>query len=136
MVQYTTTVNATLEKVWHHLILKIENPENFVPGISDVFILEKNDEFVIRKMTITTPDNTSTLTEKITLTPNKVRFLILEHPKFEGYVDNDIKHISENETEITFSMNWMEKITKSEFNNFELVKSAVIKTKTFIEQNL
>lgn len=136
MVQYTTTVNATLEKVWHHLILKIENPENFVPGISDVFILEKNDEFVIRKMTITTPDNTTTLTEKITLTPNKVRFLILEHPKFEGYVDNDIKYISENETEITFSMNWMEKITKSEFNNFELVKSAVIKTKTFIEQNL
>ena len=136
MVKYTTTVNATLEKVWHHLILKIENPENFVPGISDVFILEKNDEFVIRKMTITTPDNTSTLTEKITLTPNKVRFLILEHPKFEGYVDNDIKYISENETEITFSMNWMEKITKSEFNNFELVKSAVIKTKTFIEQNL
>lgn len=136
MVQYTTTVNATLEKVWYHLILKIENPENFVPGISDVFILEKNDEFVIRKMTITTPDNTSTLTEKITLTPNKVRFLILEHPKFEGYVDNDIKYISENETEITFSMNWMEKITKSEFNNFELVKSAVIKTKTFIEQNL
>jgi ribosome-associated toxin RatA of RatAB toxin-antitoxin module len=136
MVKYTTTVNATLEKVWHHLILKIESPENFVPGISDVFILEKNDEFVIRKMTITTPDNTSTLTEKITLTPNKVRFLILEHPKFEGYVDNDIKYISENETEITFSMNWMEKITKSEFNNFELVKSAVIKTKTFIEQNL
>lgn len=101
-----------------------------------MFILEKNDEFVIRKMTITNPDNTSTLTEKITLTPNKVRFLILEHPKFEGYVDNDIKYISENETEITFSMNWMEKITKSEFNNFELVKSAVIKTKTFIEQNL
>jgi ribosome-associated toxin RatA of RatAB toxin-antitoxin module len=136
MVHYTTIVKAPLEKVWHHLIFKIENPENFVPGISDVFVLEKNDDFVIRKMTITTPDNTTSLTEKITFIPYRVKFLLLEHPKFEGYVDNDIKFISENETEITFSMNWVEKITKSEFDNFELVKNAVIKTKTYIEENL
>lgn len=136
MVQYTTTVNATLEKVWHNLILKIENPENFVPGVSDVCILEKNDEFVIRKMTITTPDNTTTLTEKITFIPYKVRFLLLEHPKFEGYVDNDIKSISENETEITFTINWKDKTTQTEINNFELVKNAVEKTKTYIEENL
>ncbi|WP_353147135.1 AtaL-like protein [Flavobacterium sp.] len=136
MVQYTTTVKATLEKVWQHLILKIENPENFVPGISDVFILEKNDDFVIRKMTVTTPDNTTTLTEKITFIPYKVRFLLVEHPKFEGYVDNDIKPILENETEITFTINWKDKTTQTEINNFELVKNAVEKTKSYIEENL
>lgn len=136
MVHYTTTVKAPLEKVWHHLIFKIENPENFVPGVSDVSVLEKNDEFVIRKMTITTPENTTTLTEKITFIPYRVRYLLLEHPNFEGYVDNDIKFNSENETEIIFSMNWVEKITKSEFDNFELVKNAVIKTKKYIEENL
>ena len=136
MVQYTTTVKATLEKVWQHLILKIENPENFVPGISDVFILEKNDDFVIRKMTVTTPDNTTTLTEKITFIPYKVRFLLVEHPKFEGYVDNDIKPISEDETEITFTINWKDKTTQTEINNFELVKNAVEKTKSYIEENL
>ncbi len=136
MVQYTTTVKATLEKVWRHLILKIENPENFVPGISDVFILEKNDDFVIRKMTVTTPDNTTTLTEKITFIPYKVRFLLVEHPKFEGYVDNDIKPILENETEITFTINWKDKTTQTEINNFELVKNAVEKTKSYIEENL
>lgn len=136
MAQFTTIVKAPLENVWRHLIFKIENPENFVPGISDVFILEKNDNFVLRKMTITTPDSTTTLSEKITFIPYKVRFLLIEHPKFEGCVDNDIKFVSENETEITFTMNWFDKITKSEFDNFELVKNAVIKTKAYIEENL
>ena len=135
MVQYTTIVNASLEKVWQHLILKIEKPENFVPGVSDVIILEKNEDFVTRKMTITVEGNATTLVEKITFIPYKVRFLLLEHPKFEGYVDNDIKPISENETEMTFSINWKDKTTQLEFDNQEMLKNAVLKTKTFIENN-
>ncbi len=135
MIQFTTIVNASLEKVWEHLILKIEKPENFVPGVSDVIILEKKGDFVTRKMTITTAENATTLVEKITFVPYKVRFLIVEHPKFEGYVDNDIKPISENETEMTFTINWKDKITQSEFDTQEMVKNAVLKTKTFIENN-
>lgn len=135
MVHYTTTVNASLENVWQHLILKIEKPENFVPGVSDVFILEKNEDFVNRKMTITAEGNATTLVEKITFIPYKVRFLLLEHPKFEGYVDNDIKPISENETEMTFTINWKDKTSQSEFDNSEMIKNAVLKTKIFIENN-
>jgi ribosome-associated toxin RatA of RatAB toxin-antitoxin module len=135
MIQFTTTVNASLEKVWQHLILKIEKPENFVPGVSDVIILEKKEDFVTRKMTITTAENATTLVEKITFVPYKVRFLLLEHPKFEGYVDNDMKPISENETEMTFTINWKDKTTQSEFDIQEMVKNAVLKTKTFIENN-
>lgn len=135
MVQFSTTVNASLEKVWEHLILKIEKPENFVPGVSNVIILEKNEDFVNRKMTITTPENATNLVEKITFVPYKVRFLLMEHPKFEGYVDNDIKPISENETEMMFTINWKDKTTQSEFDNQEMVKNAVLKTKTFIENN-
>ena len=135
MVQYSTTVNVSLEKVWQHLILKIEKPENFVPGVSDVIILDKNEDFVTRKMTITVEGNATTLVEKITFIPYKVRFLLLEHPKFEGYVDNDIKPISENETEMSFTINWKDKTTQSEFDNQEMLKNAVLKTKTFIENN-
>jgi ribosome-associated toxin RatA of RatAB toxin-antitoxin module len=135
MVQYSTIVNATLEKVWQHLIYKIEKPENFVPGVSNVIILEKNNTFVIRQMTITSEGNPTTLVEKITFTPYKVRFLLIEHPKFEGYVDNDIEAISDNETKMTFSINWNDKTTKSEINNPEMVKNAVLKTKSFIENN-
>lgn len=136
MAQYSTTVNASLEKVWQHLILKIEMPENFVPGVSDVIILEKNKDFVTRKMTITTEENTTTLVEKITFVPHKVRFLLIEHPKFDGYVDNDIKPISDNETEMTFTINWKDKTAQSAFDNQEMVKNAVLKTKTFIENNI
>lgn len=135
MVQYTTIVNASLDKVWQHLILKIEKPENFVPGVSDVIILEKNEDFVTRKMTITVEGNATTLVEKITFIPYKVRFLLLEHPKFEGYVDNDIKAISDNETEMTFTINWKDKSTQSEFDNQEMLKNAVLKTKKYIEEN-
>lgn len=135
MVQFSTTVNASLEKVWAHLLAKIEKPENFVPGVSNVMILDKNDEVVTRQMTITTEENATTLVEKITFVPYKVRFLLLEHPKFEGYVDNDIQPISETETEMTFSINWKDKITQIPFENQEMVKSAVLKTKKYIEEN-
>lgn len=135
MIQFSTTVNASLEKVWEHLIFKIEKPENFVPGVSDVIILEKNEDFVIRKMTITTEGNATTLVEKITFGSHKVRFLLIEHPKFEGYVDNDIKAISDNDTEMTFTINWTDKTTQSKFDNLEMLKNAVLKTKTFIENN-
>ena len=136
MVQYTTIVNAPLEKVWEQLLYKIEKPENFVPGVSDVIISDKNTDFVSRQMKVTTAENTTILKEKITFIPYKVRFLLLEHPSLEGFVDNDIRANSENETEMTFTINWIDKTTKTEINDFELVKNAVLKTKNFIEKNL
>lgn len=135
MVQYSVIVNASLDKVWSHLIYKIEKPENFVPGVSNVLILEENKDFITRQMTITTEGNATILIEKITFNPYKVRFLLIEHPKFEGYVDNDIKAISDNETEMTFTINWKDKTTQLEINNQEMVKNAVLKTKTYIEKN-
>ena len=135
MVHYTTIVKASLEKVWQELLFKIEKPENFVPGVSNVTILEKNNNSVIRQMTITTEGIPTTLTEKITFIPYKVRFLLMDHPKFEGYVDNDIKAITDQETELTFTINWKDKATQSEINNPEMVKNAVLKTKKYIEEN-
>jgi ribosome-associated toxin RatA of RatAB toxin-antitoxin module len=135
MAQFSTIVNASLETVWEHLILKIEHPENFVPGVSNVLILEKTTEFIIREMTVTTAEATIVLKEKITFIPYKVRFELLEHPKLEGYVDNDIRFISETETEMTFNINWKDKSTQTEINNPDMVKNAVLKAKTFIENN-
>ena len=135
MTEFTVTVNASLEKVWSHLLNKIEHPKNFVPGVSDVIISEKNTEFVIRQMTVTTPETTTILKEKITFIPYKVRFLLLEHPTMEGYVDNDAKFVSEEETEMTFTTNWNDKTSKAAIGNLELLKSAVLKTKKYIEEN-
>lgn len=135
MVQFTTTVNASLELTWKNLLDKIDNPQNFVPGVSDVIISEKNTDFVLRQMTVTNDMGSTILKEKITFEPYKVRFLLLDHPKLEGYVDNDIKAISDNETEMTFTIHRIDKTTKMEINDFELVKNAVLKTKNYIENN-
>ena len=135
MVQYATTVNASLELTWENLLDKIENPQNFVPGVSDVIISEKNTDFVLRQMTVTNDKGSTILKEKITFEPYKVRFLLLDHAKLEGYVDNDIKAISDKETEMTFTIHWIDKVTKLEINDFELVKNAVLKTKNYIENS-
>ena len=36
---------------------------------------------------------------------------------------------------MTFTINWKDKTTQSEFDNQEMLKNAVLKTKTFIENN-
>lgn len=136
MAQFSTIVNASLETTWNHLILKIEHPENFVPGVIYVHILEKTTDYIVREMTVTTADATSVLKEKITFIPYKVRFELLEHPKLEGYVDNDIRFISDTETEMTFTINWKDKTTQTILNNLDMVKNAVLKTKTHIETHL
>ncbi|MEI7510135.1 MAG: AtaL-like protein [Flavobacterium sp.] len=136
MVQYTTKVNASLEKVWQYLIYKIDHPEHFVPGVSEVMIMEKTAEFVSRQMTVTTPETVTILKEKITFVPYKVRFLLVDHPKLEGYVDNDIEKISDTETQMTFTIDWVDKTTQEPINNFEMVQNAVLKTKTFIESKV
>jgi len=76
-----------------------------------------------------------TVLERITFKPYKVRFEILEHPLFTGFVDNDAIFVSENETKITFSMNWKHKITNELFENVVALKSAVQKTIEFIKSN-
>jgi ribosome-associated toxin RatA of RatAB toxin-antitoxin module len=135
MVSFSALTKTPLEKVWNDLLFKIEHPENFVPGVSNVLILEKTTESVIRKMDVAMNEFTVTLKEKITFHPYKVRFELMEHPTMEGYVDNDAAWISENETEITYTAHWKNKNTKEEINNFELIKTAVLKTIAFIEKN-
>lgn len=134
MVSYSTIAKASLEKVWEHLLFKIEHPENFVPGVSNVSILNRTDTSVIRVMDITMNGVPATLKEKITFHPYKVRFELIEHPHMEGYVDNDANELSDNETEVTYTAYWRNKDTKEEINNAEIIKTAVVKTIAFIEK--
>ena len=133
MVSYTTNIKASLEKVWQHFIYKIENPENFVPGVSNVLIKEKTADFLIREMDIFLPDGVkASMTEKITQAPYNVRYLIINHPVYSGYVDNIAEKITDNETKITFSLHWVNKKTGEHFSNEEIAKNAILKTANYI----
>jgi hypothetical protein len=134
MISHSEIVPVSLEKVWEHLLFKIDNPQHFVPGVSEVTILEKTVGFTIRSMELTTPDGLkATVVERITSSPYLVKYMIIDHPVYEGYVDNLAEKISETETKITYTMNWFHKTSQSPVVNKELLKSAVLKTVEYIE---
>lgn len=137
MVTYSETIEAPLEIVWEHFLYKIEHPEHFVPGVSNVIIKEKTKDFVIRQMDISLPNQpTATVIEKITYAPYKVNFSIIEHPIYSGFVDNLAEKISETTTKITYSITWISKETGEPANNQEIVKHAVLKTVDYISKSI
>lgn len=135
-VSHTEIVNAPISEVWKHLLFKIDNPQHFVPNVSDVEILEKTDEFTIRKMTVAMPDKTMTIIEKITSAPYWVKFEIMEHPTFTGYVNNLVEEINDSSTRLTYTMSWYNKLSNEPANNIEILKAAVNKSKQYIEQKV
>lgn len=135
---FSTPVNATVEVLWDLLIDKIEHPQKYVPGVSDVKILTKNTEFVLREMTIPT----GVLREKITsnLTTREVVFTLVDHSKFSGSVINKI-HISDHENEaitLEFTLNWQpinSDISTAEIDMSDTIKQAVLHTKELAESH-
>jgi Domain of unknown function (DUF1857) len=133
MISYTENISLSLEAVWEHFIFKIEHPENFVPGVSNVQIIEKAADYVIRSMDLVNPEGHQvTLLEKITFSPYWVKFSILEHPIYEGFVDNLAEAVSENETRITYSLHWVNKMNGEVFSNEAMIKGAVQKSIAFM----
>ncbi len=131
-ISYSERVHAPLQKVWEHLLFKIDNPDKFVPGVSNVEILEKSAATTIRKMNVAMPTGATVFTEKITAAPYWVRFEIIEHPSLSGYIENHAEAIDENTTLLTYHMNHMS--WSETANNPEILKSAVLKSKHFIER--
>lgn len=134
-ISYSETVNAPLNKVWQHLLYKIDHPEKFVPHVSDVVVIEKNTQCTIRQMKINMPDNIISIVEKITAIPYIVRFEIIEHPDVRGYVENHAEAINEHTTRLTYTMNWQKKSDNASANNLDILKRAVILSKNYMEEN-
>lgn len=133
MSEYSQIVEMPLEVVWKHFLYKIEHPEHFVPGVTHVIIREKTEEYVIRAMTLQSPDGSKMeVLEKITHKPYQVKYSILENPLFTGYVDNIAEASSPTETKITFSMHWNYKVDGSAFENLQMLQKAVMKTCEYI----
>ncbi len=133
MISHSEIINKPISIVWEHFLYKIEHPEHFVPGVSNVEIKEKTDDYVMREMDIQPRDGAKIrLLEKITYSPYWVKFLIVDHPVYSGHVDNLAEPVSEHETKITYSLYWTNKVTGEVFSNQEMIKNAVLKTVEFI----
>lgn len=134
-ISHSEMVHAPLSDVWKHLLYKIDNPQYFVPHVSEVEILEKNEEATIRKMMVAMPAQTMTIIEKITAVPYCVKFEIIEHPTFTGYVENYAELIDANTTCLTYVMQWHNKLLNTSANNAEILEAAVNKSKQYIEKS-
>ena len=133
MISHSTVIPISIENVWKHFLIKIAHPENFVPGVSNIEILNEEPSEIHRAMDIQTPNApTIRFTEKITWSPYIVKFEIVDHPFHTGYVDNIAEKVSENETKITFTLNWKNKVTGENFTQLEIITNAVNKTATYI----
>ncbi len=132
-ISHTEIVNAPLETVWEALVLKIEQPQFFVPNVSNVVILEKTEEFVIRQMTLQAGEIQMELVEKITNSPYLVTFEIVSHLKNKGYILNEAIPLDEKTTQLTYTMCWQDKETLLSSNNLEILKAAVKLSKEVIE---
>jgi hypothetical protein len=132
MISYTTTLPVSIEQVWQHLLYKIEHPEAFVPGVSKVQVLEKKEDAVLRQMEIVLNGAASAVIEKITWEPYRVRFELVAHDIYDGYVDNVAAAIDAAHTELCYSIHWRHKQTGEMFTNEELVKNAVLQSAAYI----
>ena len=133
MISHSTTIPVSIANVWKHFLNKIAHPENFVPGVSNIEILEEKPNEVFRAMDIQTPNAPKIrFTEKITWSPYWVKFEIIDHPFHTGYVDNLAEKISDTETKITFTLNWKNKVTGEDFTQQEIITNTVNKTAAYI----
>lgn len=132
-ISHTEIINVPIETVWDALVLKIEQPQLFVPNVSNVIILEKTEEFVIRQMTLQAGEITMELVEKITKSPYLITFEIVSHLKNIGYVLNKAIPIDKKTTQLTYTMCWQDKETLLSSNNLEILKAAVKLSKEVIE---
>lgn len=101
MIRYSENIKAPIDIIWQDFIYKIEHPENFVPGVSNVSIKENNDAYTLREMDIKSHGGLKVrLIEKITYSPYCIRFL--DHPLYSGYVDNIAKKIQTMKQKLPF----------------------------------
>lgn len=137
MISHSEKIKVPIEKVWEHFLYKIEHPEHFVPGASNAVIKEKSSDYVIREMDIALPNGLNArISEKITYAPYSVKFQIIDHPIYKGHVDNIAEKISDNETQITYSLYWENKNTGEIVSNNDIVKNAVLKTAEYILKSI
>jgi Domain of unknown function (DUF1857) len=107
-VSFSAKVHATRETVWQLLVDKVEKPAGYIPGVTDVKIVERYDDGVLREVRT----QGMVMKERVTLDEahGEVRYLLLEHPLFSGQVINRVVPTSVQNpvapVVLTISLDW------------------------------
>ena len=153
LTSHRVTINATPASVYEHLLLKIRHPERFVPGVSNVEIIEDiGPNCIERKMTL---PNGKIAHEVIGAEPStlSVMFRLFPGGAFSGYVSNVVLPHYQNGTkeedsiitncDVDFTLNWVASagVSDADFEAAKLamagaIVNAVEQTKVVVEANV
>jgi hypothetical protein len=101
---YSEQINSTFEKLWALLLDKVQHPNRTIKEITNVDILEKYDDGVLRQMQALG----MIIKERITIDEqNKiVRFELIQNSMFTGYFLNKVEGY-DGELTLIYEQNWI-----------------------------
>ena len=103
-ISHSEQINSTFETLWILLLDKVQHPDRTIKEITNVEVLEKYDDGVLRQMHALG----MTIRERITIDEqNKiVRFDLIENSMFTGYFINKVEGSDEKLT-LIYEQNWI-----------------------------
>ena len=101
---YSEQINSTFEKLWALLLDKVQHPNRTIKEITNVDILEKYDDGILRQMQALG----MIIKERITIDEqNKIiRFDLIENSMFTGYFLNKVEGYDGKLT-LIYEQNWI-----------------------------
>lgn len=87
-ITYSSEVHAALDTVWNLLIEKVEQPQNYMPGVTHSRILQHYGNGVLREI----KGEGMLIKEKVVIDKahGEIHYFLLEHPHFTGRVVNRV----------------------------------------------
>jgi hypothetical protein len=77
-------VHSEHSTLWNVLMERLENPAKYAPGVSDVIVVQRTDDLMVRELKL----HGELVREKITIAPydSMLRYELLDHPHFSGVI--------------------------------------------------
>ena len=90
---HSVRVEAPLERLWGLLLAAIEEPQDVLPGVLEVEILERQAGFTLRRMKTAAFE----VVERITVfeTRHEIDLVLVDHPLYAGQAVNRIETLME-----------------------------------------
>ena len=103
-ISHSEQINSTFETLWTLLLDKVQHPDRTIKEVTDVEVLKKYDDGILRQMQALG----MTIKERITIDEqNKtVRFDLIENSMFTGYFLNKVEGYDGKLT-LIYEQNWI-----------------------------
>jgi hypothetical protein len=77
-------VHAEHDTLWNLLLDRLQNPQRFIPGVTEARVIEKEGTVSVREMKL----HGDLVRERLTVLPydSEIRHELLEHPQFTGTI--------------------------------------------------